>query len=44
MATRSGVDRKQSWNFGYWKVALVLLLLLQSVWQGARQVEPVPYD
>jgi cell division protease FtsH len=38
------VDKKQTWNLGYWIGALLLLMLLQSVWQGATQIEPVPYS
>jgi cell division protease FtsH len=38
------LDKKHTWNFGYWGVALVLLLLLQSVWQGASQSEIVAFS
>jgi cell division protease FtsH len=38
------VDKKQTWNLGYWIGALLLLMLLQSVWQAATQIEPVPYS
>ena len=35
--------KKQTWNIGYWAIAL-LLLLLPDAWQSATQVEPVPYS
>ena len=38
------MDKKQTWNLAYWIFALVLLLLLQNVWQTANQVEVVPYS
>ncbi|MGD9835186.1 MAG: ATP-dependent zinc metalloprotease FtsH [Piscinibacter sp.] len=38
------MDRRQSWNVGYWLVALLLLMLLQSVWQGTSRIETVPYS
>jgi cell division protease FtsH len=38
------MDKKQTWNLVYWAAALMLLLLLQDVWQGATQVEAVPYS
>ena len=38
------MDRKHSWNLGYWAVAAMLLLLLQDLWQSAGQVESVPYS
>ena len=38
------MDKQQRWNLGYWIAALLLLLLLQSVWQTAHQVEVVPYS
>lgn len=44
MALGSSLDKKQSWNFGYWAIALVLFVLLQSVWQSSRQAEAVPYS
>jgi cell division protease FtsH len=31
------------WNLGYWMLALLALMLLQSLWQ-ARTIEPVPYS
>ena len=38
------MDKKQSWNLGYWAIALALLLLLQSIWQSASQAQAVPYS
>jgi cell division protease FtsH len=38
------MDRKLSWNLGYWLVALLLLMFVQSLWQGYTQVEAVPYS
>jgi cell division protease FtsH len=38
------VDRQKTWNLGYWAVAMVLLLVLQDIWQNASQVESVPYS
>ena len=38
------MDKKQTWNLSYWLFALLLLLLLQSVWQNANQIEVVPYS
>jgi cell division protease FtsH len=38
------LDKKQTWNLGYWLFALLLLLLLQSVWQNANQIEVVSYS
>ena len=38
------MDKKQTWNIGYWAIALMLMLLLQDAWQSASQVEPVPYS
>ncbi|GAB4038480.1 MAG: ATP-dependent zinc metalloprotease FtsH [Rubrivivax sp.] len=37
-------DPKTQWNVGYWLLALLLLLWLQSGWQTARTIEPVPYS
>ncbi|MGU0057235.1 ATP-dependent metallopeptidase FtsH/Yme1/Tma family protein [Enterobacter hormaechei] len=36
------MEKKNQWNTGYWIVALLLLLSLQSYWQTAKTVEPVP--
>ncbi|MGP4399320.1 ATP-dependent metallopeptidase FtsH/Yme1/Tma family protein [Escherichia coli] len=38
------MEKKNQWNTGYWIVALLLLLSLQSYWQTAKTVEPVPYS
>ena len=38
------MDKKNTWNVGYWLIALMLLLLLQNFWQGASQVQTVPYS
>jgi cell division protease FtsH len=32
------------WNVGYWLLAMLALLWIQSAWQAARTVEPVPYS
>lgn len=38
------MDKKQTWNIGYWLIAVMLLLWLQTLWQSASQTEPVPYS
>lgn len=38
------MEKKNQWNTGNWIVALLLLLSLQSYWQTAKTVEPVPYS
>ncbi len=38
------MDKKQTWNLGYWLLASVLLLWLQAIWQNANQSEIVPYS
>lgn len=38
------MDKQKKWNISYWLVALMLLLVLQSWWQTARTVQPVPYS
>lgn len=38
------MDKKQIWNLGYWALALLVLLLLQNLWQTASQALPVPYS
>ena len=38
------MNNKHGWNMGYWAMALLLLLLLQNIWQGASQIETVPYS
>ena len=35
---------KTQWNVGYWLLALLALVWLQSLWQAQRQVEPVAYS
>ena len=37
-------DPKTQWNVGYWLLAMLALLWIQSTWQTARTVEPVPYS
>ena len=37
-------DPKTQWNVGYWVLAMLALLWIQSIWQTARTVEPVPYS
>ena len=32
------MEKKNQWNTGYWIVALLLLLSLQSYWQTAKTV------
>ncbi len=38
------MEKKDQWNAGYWIVAGLLLLMLQTYWQTTRTVEPVPYS
>jgi len=38
------VDKKHSWNIGYWLVALLLLFLLQDIWRGASEAQAVSYS
>jgi cell division protease FtsH len=38
------MEKKDQWNAGYWVVAALLLMMLQSYWQAASTVEPVPYS
>ncbi|WP_119287673.1 ATP-dependent zinc metalloprotease FtsH [Azohydromonas sediminis] len=37
-------DPKTQWNVGYWLLAMLALLSLQSLWQSASTVEAVPYS
>ena len=37
-------DPKTRWSIGYWLLALLVLMWIQSIWQTARTVEPVPYS
>ncbi|MES2878940.1 MAG: ATP-dependent zinc metalloprotease FtsH [Pseudomonadota bacterium] len=38
------MDKKQTWNVGYWVIAFVLLLMLQNIWQNISHALPVPYS
>ncbi len=38
------MEQKTQWNFTYWMVAGLLLLVLQNWWETARTMEPVPYS
>ena len=38
------MDERQGWHVGYWIIALSLLMLAQSYWQGASLIEVVPYS
>lgn len=38
------MDKKQTWNLGYWFLAFLLLVWLQNIWQSANQAEVVPYS
>ena len=38
------MNKKHTWNLGYWVVALVTLLLLQDLWQSAGQAQAVSYS
>ncbi len=38
------MNKKQTWNLGYWFIAIVMLLLLQDVWRSAREAQPVSYS
>ncbi|MGQ9898337.1 MAG: ATP-dependent zinc metalloprotease FtsH [Acidobacteriota bacterium] len=38
------MKQKTPWNFGYWILALFLLLLFQEYWQRVNAVEQVPYS
>lgn len=38
------MNKQQTWNLGYWLIALLLLLMLQSWWQTTSTVQPVPYS
>jgi cell division protease FtsH len=37
-------DPKTKWNVGYWMLAMLAVLVIQSIWQAARTVEAVPYS
>ena len=36
--------RTTTWNVGYWLLAALALIWIQSAWQAARTIEPVPYS
>src|SRR5574337_201920 len=38
------MDNKKTWNIVYWIAAMFLLLAVQSLWQNASKIEPVPYS
>lgn len=38
------LDKKQTWTFVYWIVALLLLMSAQDFWQGLQRTEAVPYS
>jgi cell division protease FtsH len=38
------LNKKHTWNVSYWVFVLVLLVLLQNLWQSANQTEVVPYS
>ncbi len=37
-------DKKHTWNFVYWFIAIMLLIYLQDVWQNANQAQVVAYS
>ena len=38
------MDKKQTLNIVYWAIALMLVFILQGIWQSPNLVEPVPYS
>jgi cell division protease FtsH len=44
MATGKLINPKHGWNLGYWLIALLVLLLVQDVWQSAARIEVLPYS
>jgi cell division protease FtsH len=38
------IDKKQTWNIGYWLLAVLAVLWAQDLWQAAMRAEPVPYS
>lgn len=38
------MDKTHRWNLAYWLMALLLLLLLQDLWQNTTQAQVVPYS
>jgi cell division protease FtsH len=42
---KDGMQKKRrGWDVGYWLLALVAMLALQSLWESTRQVEMLPYS
>jgi cell division protease FtsH len=39
----NGMNPQTRWNLGYWILAILAFMTLQSLWQ-ARSIEPVPYS
>jgi len=38
------IDKRQTWNIGYWLLAVLAVLWAQDLWQAAMRAEPVPYS
>ena len=38
------MDKKHSWNVGYWLVVFMLLFLLQDIWRNVGGAQAVPYN
>ena len=38
------MDKQRTWNVGYWLVAVLALLAVQSWWQTTQRTEVVPYS
>lgn len=38
------MDKKQTWNLGYWAVAILLRVTLQDFWRGASESQAVSYS
>ncbi len=38
------MDKKHTWNAGYWLIALLALLFVQDAWRSATTLEAVPYS
>ena len=38
------LDKKQTWNLGYWVAVFLLLFWMQNIWQAASQADVVPYS
>ncbi|MEO8123260.1 MAG: ATP-dependent zinc metalloprotease FtsH [Burkholderiales bacterium] len=41
---KSWLNQWGHWNVGYWLLAMLMLLSVQTLWQGSRSVEVVPYS